>query len=122
MRSWGWVTHDAGESTEVTVRDGPGSDRGRVRKVEYLERGTLVGRYVVLDVLGEGGMGVVYAAFDPELDRKVAIKLLQASSVGSESGGQAWLVREAQALAKLVHTDAIAVHDPGTLPRARGFV
>ena len=88
-----------------------------------LARGSTIGRYVVIDVLGEGGMGVVYAAFDPELDRKVAIKLLQgASGVGEVSGGQAWLVREAQALAKLSHPNVIGVHDVGSLPGDRVFV
>jgi eukaryotic-like serine/threonine-protein kinase len=84
----------------------------------YLARGTLVGRYVILDVLGSGGMGVVYSAFDPELDRKVAIKLLQAQeggSGGTSGDPKAWLVREAQALARLSHPNVVAVYDVGRL-------
>src|SRR5438067_6589381 len=106
---------------ESTKREGPGERP--VRSDERLERGTLVGRYVVLDVVGSGGMGVVYAAFDPELDRKVAIKLLQAKPGGSDSGGdQAWIVREAQAMARLAHPNVVAVYDVGTLPGDRVFV
>ncbi len=99
-----------------TVREGP----ERSDAPAYLARGTLVGRYVILEVLGEGGMGVVYHAYDPELDRKVAIKLVQAQPAGSV--GEQWLVREAQALARLSHPNVIAVHDVGTLPGDRVFV
>jgi tetratricopeptide (TPR) repeat protein len=110
---------------DATKREGPTPARAAHSKDEpaYLDRGTLVGRYVVLDRLGEGGMGVVYRAFDPELDRKVAIKLLQAGD-GSESsaGGQAWLLREAQALARLSHPNVVAVHDVGTLAGDQVFV
>ncbi len=93
--------------------------------VTYLARGTLIDRYVVLDVAGEGGMGVVYRAYDPELDRKVAIKLLQTrggDDQGSGSAGahKAWLVREAQALARLSHPNVVAVHDVGTLRGPHG--
>ncbi|HEU0034209.1 MAG TPA: serine/threonine-protein kinase [Kofleriaceae bacterium] len=113
--------------TEATVREGVASERRRRRREAAgpkLARGESVGRYVILDVLGEGGMGVVYAAYDPELDRKVAIKLLQAKPAGGSSpgGDQAWLVREAQALARLSHPNVVAVHDVGTLPGDRVFV
>jgi tetratricopeptide (TPR) repeat protein len=76
-----------------------------------------VGRYVILDCIGSGGMGVVYAAYDPELDRKVAIKLLRSELGGAPAGGDARtrLLREAQALARLSHPNVIGIHDVGTL-------
>jgi eukaryotic-like serine/threonine-protein kinase len=109
-----------GDRTDPTKIEG----QRFVRPQKHLERGTLVGRYVVIGVVGEGGMGIVYNAIDPELDRKVAIKLMQAKSGdGSSPGGtQARLVREAQALARLSHPNVIAVHDVGTLPGDRVFV
>jgi serine/threonine protein kinase len=111
------------EPTEATRREGPTPARAsKPAEPEYLERGTLVGRYVVLDRLGEGGMGVVYRAYDPELDRKLAIKLLQAKPGGSSGGGASWLVREAQALARLSHPNVVAVHDVGSLPGDQVFV
>jgi eukaryotic-like serine/threonine-protein kinase len=77
----------------------------------------LLGRYVVSERLGGGGMGVVYAAHDPELDRKIAIKLMLPPMVSdsmSASEGRARLLREAQAMARLSHPNVIAVHDVGT--------
>ncbi|MBK6920116.1 MAG: serine/threonine protein kinase [Deltaproteobacteria bacterium] len=77
-----------------------------------LERGRTIGRYVVLYELGSGGMGVVYAAYDPELDRKVALKLLHADSTSTR--GRQRLMREAKAIAKLSHPNVVTVHDVGT--------
>jgi tetratricopeptide (TPR) repeat protein len=57
-------------------------------------------------------MGVVYAAYDPELDRKIAIKLVRAA-LGNQ--GRERLLREAQAMARLSHPNVIAVHDVGTV-------
>jgi eukaryotic-like serine/threonine-protein kinase len=74
-----------------------------------LETGTKFGRYLVLERLGSGGMGVVYAAYDPELDRKLAIKILR-PEIGR---AQTRLRREAQAMARLQHPNVIAVHDVG---------
>ena len=103
---------------DATKRQGP----PRADKVdERLAPGTLLGRYIVLEVLGAGGMGVVYAAYDPELNRNVAVKLVQASA-GGGAGYEAWLLREAQAMAQLSHPNVITVHDVGSLPGERVFV
>ncbi|MEM6995687.1 MAG: serine/threonine-protein kinase, partial [Myxococcota bacterium] len=81
-----------------------------------LDRGAHLGRYTVLERIGAGGMGVVYGAFDPQLDRKVALKVMHPNVRGktSGSGGRSRLLREAQAMAKLSHPNVITVHDVGT--------
>ncbi|MEM6990940.1 MAG: serine/threonine-protein kinase [Myxococcota bacterium] len=73
-------------------------------------------RYVLLDRLGAGGVGLVYRGYDPQLDRKVAIKLLQAGrrQEPRDTDGRVRLLREAQALAQLSHPNVIAVHDVGS--------
>jgi tetratricopeptide (TPR) repeat protein/predicted Ser/Thr protein kinase len=78
-----------------------------------LASGAAVGRYMVLEKLGAGAMGVVYAAYDPELDRKVALKLLLPGLGGDERRER--LRREAQALAKLADPNIVAIHDVGTV-------
>jgi tetratricopeptide (TPR) repeat protein/tRNA A-37 threonylcarbamoyl transferase component Bud32 len=80
-------------------------------------QGERLGRYVILGVLGEGGMGRVYAAFDAELGRKVAVKVLhQRMARGEESlEARGRLFREAQAMAKLSHPHVVAIHDVGTV-------
>ena len=79
-------------------------------------RGEVLGRYLTLEVIGSGAMGVVYAAYDPDLDRKIALKLLRPE--GSSEDREALhvrLLREARALAKLSHPNVVAVHDVGTV-------
>jgi hypothetical protein len=86
--------------------------------VTTLRRGDVVGRYVIITQLGQGGMGVVYAAYDPELDRRVALKLLIAGEDGEAPlEARTRLLREAQALAQLSHPAVVAIHDVGTLGR-----
>jgi serine/threonine protein kinase/tetratricopeptide (TPR) repeat protein len=91
------------------------SSSPRVVTARPLERGEVVGRYLVLERLGVGGMGEVYAAYDAELDRKIAIKLLLPSKGdGSTTSGPAGrLQREAQAMAKLDHPNVVTVYDVG---------
>ncbi len=89
---------------------------------QRIARGTALGRYVVIDPIGRGGMGLVVSAYDPELDRRVAIKLLRWADhdAPTASRGAARLLREAQALAKVAHTNVVAVHDVGTVALGDG--
>jgi tetratricopeptide (TPR) repeat protein/predicted Ser/Thr protein kinase len=72
-----------------------------------------IGRFLVIKRVGAGGMGVVYAAYDSELDRKVALKLIR-PEVGAAEKAQQRLLREARALAKLSHSNVVQVYDVGT--------
>ncbi len=67
-----------------------------------------VGRYTLTGMLGTGGMGVVYRAFDPLLQREVALKLIR-----STVAAQGQLLREAQSMAKLSHPNVVGVYDAG---------
>ena len=71
-----------------------------------------LGQYYLLETIGSGAMGVVFAAYDPDLDRKVAIKLLRAGP--DDSQGRQRLQREARALARLTHPNVVTVHGIGT--------
>ncbi|HUJ59542.1 MAG TPA: serine/threonine-protein kinase [Kofleriaceae bacterium] len=77
-----------------------------------LPRGATLDRYVVIDKVGQGGMGVVYAAYDHVLDRKVALKLV--TSRGGQDGASL-LLAEARAMAQLSHPAIVPVHDVGEL-------
>ncbi|WAS96237.1 protein kinase domain-containing protein [Nannocystis punicea] len=72
-----------------------------------------IGRFVILREVGRGAMGIVYAGYDDELDRRVALKLVQTSGHDDPSFGRAQLLREAQALARLTHPNVVAVHEAG---------
>src|SRR5262245_46551064 len=72
-----------------------------------------VDRFLIEDELGAGGMGRVYVAYDPTLDRRVAIKLVR-SGVGLDAEkAQTRIAREARAMAKLRHPHVVTVHEVG---------
>jgi tetratricopeptide (TPR) repeat protein len=75
-----------------------------------------IGRHLVIERIGAGAMGVVYAAFDPQLSRKLAIKVLRGGggADGDTERAQQRLVREAQALARLSHPNVVQIYDVGT--------
>ncbi len=91
----------------------PGAASGPISLADPLRPGEQVGRFIALEPLGQGGMGLVWSAFDPKLDRKVALKFLR-SGDGDQEHGRARLLREAQALARLSHPNVVAVHDVDT--------
>ncbi|HSO40617.1 MAG TPA: serine/threonine-protein kinase, partial [Labilithrix sp.] len=85
-----------------------------------LPTGSRVDRYVVRGELGRGGMGVVLAAHDPQLDRTVALKIVRPGS--RDESARARLLREARAMARLSHPNVVAIHDVGELEDGRVFL
>jgi serine/threonine protein kinase len=96
------------------------SDKALARLREGAEIPDLSGtRYRLLGLVARGGMGVVYAAEDMQLQRRVALKVLEAP--GSEDELADRLMREARVLARLEHPGIVPVHDVGQLADSRVF-
>ncbi len=76
-------------------------------------------RYRLLDRIARGGMGIVYTAQDEQLQRRVALKILEGSGANSDFANR--LIREARVLAALEHPGIVPVHDVGTLADGRVF-
>ncbi len=100
----GWELTES--ETTVNLADRDSAEDG-------LEIGTRLGRYLTLDLIGSGGSGLVYSAYDPTLDRKVAIKLLRDRAQPRLLELRYRLLREAQAIAKISHPNIVAVYDAG---------
>jgi eukaryotic-like serine/threonine-protein kinase len=107
------LARSAGASSPPEAESGPppSSDAN----ADQLARGTRVGRYVIQTLIGRGAMGAVYSASDPDLARKVAVKLLRAEGWSDDARRRmrARLLREAQSMARLSHPEVITVHDVG---------
>ncbi|HEX8111786.1 MAG TPA: serine/threonine-protein kinase, partial [Kofleriaceae bacterium] len=83
------------------------------------ELGATLGRYRLEHKLGAGGMGVVHAAFDPVLERRIALKVLNSATATLEARDR--LLREARAMARLTHPNVVTVYEVGTAT-GRDFV
>jgi tetratricopeptide (TPR) repeat protein len=92
------------------LRSGEPATPSRIRP----ERGSTIERFIVIEEIGAGSMGVVFSAYDPRLDRKVAIKLVRP---GTENATKmrARLVNEAHAMAKLSHPAVVTVYEVGSI-------
>lgn len=86
--------------------------------------GRRIGRYELRELIGAGGMGTVFRAYDPQLGRNIALKLLHAgyAEVTELAEASARLVREAQVLARLSHPNIVAADDVGTTPAGAVFI
>jgi serine/threonine protein kinase/formylglycine-generating enzyme required for sulfatase activity len=97
-----------------THESGPGDRASVDADLDVLAVGATVGRYLVVERIGAGAMGVVYSAYDPKLDRKIALKLLRPQRGGRDHARRtARLEREAQAIAKLSHPNVVGIFDVG---------
>ncbi|MFO0572588.1 MAG: serine/threonine-protein kinase [Polyangia bacterium] len=120
-----------GEDSRRTSASGPGPERGGLAPtldsstpggasgpgavaIQVNARGApqRIGRFQILRQIGAGGMGVVYAAYDQKLDRRLALKLVRSDAAASEPQ-RARIVREAQAMARISHPNVVPVYEVG---------
>lgn len=87
----------------------------------FPERPLLDGKYVLGRLLGAGGMGLVYLATQPELQRTVAVKILRAELVGDPRMVRHFR-REALAAARISHPGLVSIFDVGTTDDGRPFL
>ncbi|PRP98511.1 Serine/threonine-protein kinase PrkC [Enhygromyxa salina] len=103
---------------DATQLDMPGSASLPSADADAVAPGTRISRYMVVEVVGSGGVGIVYAAYDPDLDRKVALKQLRRSKLVGQTDAvnqrRSRLRREAQALARLSHPNVVPVYEVAT--------
>src|SRR3982751_3987229 len=98
------VLAEAARSLEPAGDEAAGSEHGGPASIA---------RYRIMTLLGAGAAGVVYRAFDPQLKRAVALKLLRPELHGSSPEQSARMLREAQAMARLSDPHVVAVYDVG---------
>ena len=101
------------EASKTVSVDGPGLASSAAMPINF-------GRYEILGEIAHGGMGIVYKARDPELNRTVALKVMIAGEAASEQLIQRFHV-EAQAAAKLSHPNIVSIHDVGVAEGRRYF-
>src|SRR5687767_3228018 len=114
------ILSDVAEDAARYRSDSPRSAQP-VGEVEGFEKGSLVGRYSIVERLGRGGMGTVYRARDIRLDRDVALKFLYPSVTGDDDEGTR-LLAEARAVAALQHPNICVVHEIGETPEGQQFI
>ena len=100
-----------GEATSVTTIAASAPAQEAIPAVE-MAPGTLFGRYIVVRPIARGGMGAVALAYDTQLERRVAIKVLLTAAEPEEA--RARMLREAQAMAQLSHPNVVGIYDVGT--------
>lgn len=103
-----------GVSLNRTLGDAAETEPPAVEAIDGTPGAIRIGRFLILKMLGRGSMGVVYAAYDETLDRRVALKVIR-RDVSWRSSVRRRTVREAQALAKLSHRNVVQVYDVGEL-------